>query len=222
MFLRSILLGAAVAVLFAAPASADLFLNPLQPCYVVAQKDQRELVYIDATGFTKLGQVDIVVDDTDLTTADVLYDGSVHGSFPAPLLDGDQRDFSVRLTERGNAANTITTVSKVTKFSVTQTPKSARTDDRVRFRGRGFMAGTYVWAHYVFNGRSRKTVQVAYPEGPCGTFDQRRLQFPFKKRPAFGSWTIQFDQLPTYDPMATTKVLLTIKVKPAPKRPRGR
>src|SRR3954449_6867138 len=94
MFLRSILLGAAVAVLFAAPASAEPFLNPLQPCYVVAQEDQRDLVSIDATGFTKLSKVDIVVDDTSLQTVDALYDGSVHGTFPAPLLDGDQRDFS--------------------------------------------------------------------------------------------------------------------------------
>jgi len=222
MFLRSILLGAAAAALFAAPAAADPMLTPLQPCYVVAQENQRELVQIDATGFTKLDKVDIVVDDTNLDTAEVLYDGSVHGTFPAPFVDADQRDFSVRLSEQGNPVNTITAVSKVTKFSVTQTPKSARTNQHVRFKGRGFMAPTYVWAHYVFNGRSRKTVQVAYPAGPCGTFDQRRLQFPFKKRPAEGSWTIQFDQLPNYDPTATTKVLMTIKVKRAPKRSRAR
>src|SRR3954469_24469209 len=154
MFLRSILLGAAATVLFAAPAAAEPFLTPLQPCYVVAQKNQRELVHIDATGFTKLGKVDIVVDDTILNTAEVLYDGSVHGTFPAPFVDADQRDFTVRLSEQGNPANTVTEVSKVTKFSVTQTPRSARTSQRVRFKGRGFMAPTYVWAHYVFNGRS--------------------------------------------------------------------
>ncbi len=152
----------------------------------------------------------------------MLYDGSVHGSFPAPFVDGDQRDFSVRLTEQGNMNNTVTAVSKVTKFLVTQTPRSAHTDDRVRFKGRGFMLPTYVWAHYVHNGRSRKTVQVAYPSGPCGTFDQRRLQFPFKKRPARGSWTIQFDQLRRYNPLAPTKVLMTIKVRRAPKGSRAR
>jgi len=217
MFLRSILIGAAVAVLFTSPASAQLSIEPLHPCYVVAREDQRELVSVKAGGFTPLKKVDIFVDDIRVDTADVLYNGTVEGTVQAPYVDADQRDFTVRVAEQ-ESSNSVTAVSKVTKFSVTQTPKSARTDDRVRFRGRGFMAPTYVWAHYVFNGRSRKTVQVAYPAGPCGTFDQRRLQFPFKKRPERGSWTIQFDQQLKYDPMAPTKVLMTIKVRRAPKR----
>jgi len=217
MFLRSILLGAATAVLFAAPASAAMpSIDPLKPCYVVAQETQRELVGVNATGFTPLKQVEIFVDDITQGTADVLYDGTVHGSVPAPFVESDQRTFSIRLAGLGSS-NTATAFSSVTKFSVTQTPKSARTSQRVRFKGRGFMAPTYVWAHYVFNGRARKTVQVAYPAGPCGTFDQRRHQFPFKK-PREGSWTIQFDQLPDYNPMAMTKVLMNIKVRRAPKR----
>ncbi len=65
MFLRSILLGAAAAVLIAAPASAEPVLADLKPCYVVAQENQRELVPIDATGFTPLSKVDIVVDDVE-------------------------------------------------------------------------------------------------------------------------------------------------------------
>ena len=52
MFLRSILLGAVAAVLFVAPASADVTIEPLKPCYVVAQETQRELVTIKAGGFT--------------------------------------------------------------------------------------------------------------------------------------------------------------------------
>src|SRR4051794_19313661 len=71
MFLRSILLGAAVTVLFAAPAAAADIV-PLKACYVVAQEDQRELVKIDAVGFTPLKKVDIFVDDILVNAADVL------------------------------------------------------------------------------------------------------------------------------------------------------
>ena len=119
MFLRSILLGAAATVLFAAPAAAEPKLDELKPCYVVAQETQRELVAINATGFTPLKKVEIFVDDITQGTADVLYDGSVHGFVPAPFVESDQRDFSVRVAEQGNPANTNTKVSKVTKFSVT-------------------------------------------------------------------------------------------------------
>src|SRR6478735_4847024 len=87
MFLRSILLGAATAVLFAAPAAAAVSIEPLHPCYVVAREDQRELVSIKAAGFTPLKKVDIFVDDILINTADVLYNGTVEGSVPAPFVD---------------------------------------------------------------------------------------------------------------------------------------
>ena len=60
-----------------------------------------------------------------------------------------------------------------------------------------------VYAHYVFGGKSLRTIKLGMPKGPCGTFNVKRKQFPFKKRPRVGTWTIQFDQLSYYDPNAT-------------------
>jgi hypothetical protein len=108
-------------------------------------------------------------------------------------------------------------MSRVTRFSVEQVPKSAKTNDRVRFRGRGFTRPQPVYAHYVFGGRSLRTIELGMPKGNCGMFSVKRRQFPFKRRPRVGSWTIQFDQLPYFDPNASERVPMTIKVKRAPK-----
>ncbi len=73
----------------------------------------------------------------------------------------------------------------------------------MRFRGRGFTdPTTAIYAHYVFAGRSQKTVRIGMPEGDCGLFSVKRRQFPFKKSPRIGVWTIQFDQEKVYNPKA--------------------
>ena len=85
----------------------------------------------------------------------------------------------------------------------------------MRFRGRGFTDLTRpVYAHYVFAGKSQKTVRLGMPTGDCGLFSVRRKQFPFKKSPRVGVWTIQFDQASSYDPKAAVRVPMTIKVQP--------
>jgi len=65
----------------------------------------------------------------------------------------------------------------------------------------------------VFAGKSKKTTPIGLPTGDCGRFSVRRKQFPFKKSPQVGVWTIQFDQSPKYDPQDSPRVHLTIKVR---------
>jgi len=218
MFLRSIVIGAAAAALLAAPASAEVTLDPLKRCYVVAREDQREFVSINAHGFTKLTKVDLFIDEIQQPdNVQTLFDGSLSGTVLAPWVDSGQRVFTVRLAEEGKPENSVTGVSNVTRFSVEQVPRAAKTDDKVRFTGRGFTDAAPVYAHYVFNGKSSKTVTIGWPKGDCGTFNVRRKQFPFKQRPKVGLWTIQFDQLKDYNPQAAKQVPMTIRVKKAPK-----
>jgi hypothetical protein len=222
MFLRSMLIGAVLAALVTTPASAEVSLEPLKPCYVAAQRTQTEIFSVTGSGFTPRAKVEIYVDEVLTETAEVLLDGTVSGQLNAPFVETGERQFTLRLAEVGMPTNTISPVSRLTRFSVEQTPKSAKTSERVRFRGRGFtLFPKPVYAHYVFGGKSRKTVNLGMPRGNCGTFSVKRRQFPFKKRPRIGSWTIQFDQLPYYDPNAAVQVPMQIKVRKAPKRSRA-
>src|SRR4051794_26497164 len=184
MLPRLILAAAALAALVPAPASAATVLKPLKPCYVVATEAQREYVVLEALSqsFTPFAPVDVFVDDIQQTFADpqpqAAFDGSLAGSVPAPYIDEGQRTFTVRVAERGNANNMGWVSAKVTRLSVSQTPARASTREKVRFRGSGFTTPGVVYAHYVFAGKSHKTVRIGRPAGDCGQFSIRRRQFP--------------------------------------------
>jgi hypothetical protein len=237
MLARTTLSAAVLAALFAAPALAQTppipppapTLDAIKPCYVVANESQRESVVVSGHYFTKFAPVDLYVDDIaadhagDPPQADL--NGNLNGSVLAPIIDEGQRAFTLRATEHDNSASSAIVTSKITRLSVEQSPASANTSDRVRFRGRGFTDLTKpLYMHYVFGGRSKKTIEIGLPLGDCGTFNLRRKQFPFRKSPQRGVWTIQFDQTPKYDPKASPRVPLTVKVsrKIRPTRARGR
>jgi hypothetical protein len=215
MFLRTIVTSVAFATLFAGSASAQTppVIQPLLPCYVVAQESQREPLSVVASGFTPFSKVAVLLDDILQYEATATVTGEIRGMVPAPNQESGTRGFQLRLAQNETPLNTVTANSLVTRLSVQQSPRRAATSDRVRFKGRGFKdLSKPVYAHYIFAGRSRKTVSLGLPKGPCGTFNARRQQFPFKKSPAVGTWTIQFDQLPYYDPKAGVRVPMTIKV----------
>jgi hypothetical protein len=231
MLVRTSFLAAAFVALSAVPASAqDLpFLDGIKPCYVAANETEREFVAISGHNFTPFAKVDILIDDiVQPVTGEqpqVNYDTSIGGSVFAPFIEEGQRNFTVRVTEQQPPGKSAFAVSKVTRLSVEQVPPAATTRQRVRFRGRGFTDLTKpIYMHYVFGGKSKKTIRIGLPTQECGLFSVKRKQFPFKKSPQRGVWTIQFDQEPKYNPKASPRVPLTIKVsrKIRPTRARGR
>lgn len=215
MFLRTTISSFLLAAAFAAPAAAQTgFTTPLNPCYVVAQPDQRELITVTAAGFTPFSNVDVLLDDIRQVQVQVMLDGTIDGKLEAPYLESGTRPFTLRLSEVGKLENTLVARSLVTRLSVQQSPPSASTGQRVRFKGRGFTDFTKpVYAHYLFAGKARQSVRLGLPQTPCGTFNVRRKQFPFKNPPKVGVWTIQFDQNPHYDPKAAVRVPMKIRVQ---------
>ncbi|MDA0168799.1 hypothetical protein OJ998_06840 [Solirubrobacter taibaiensis] len=220
MFLRSLLSVGVLTAIFAAPAQAAPELtSPLKPCYLVANQDQREPIPITATGFTPFSKVGVYLDDILQFETQVLVGGDITGGIVAPFQEEGTGPFTLRLSETNMPTNVITRTTLVTRLAVEQSPRRASTAQRVRFKGRGFMEpGLPVYAHYVFAGKVRESVRLGVPKGPCGTFSIKRPQFPFEKSPRRGKWTIQFDQLPHYNPKAPVRVPMTIRVQTTPKQ----
>jgi hypothetical protein len=220
MLKRSITAATLFAAIAATPAHATPTIAPLKACYVAARDDQREYVTVNASGFTPLTKVDVFIDNIQQPEVPLAaFDGSISGMVRAPFPEVPQRAFELRLTEEGsNPPSSATADSMVTRLSVEQVPKQAQTNSRVRFRGRGFTQALPVYAHYVFAGKSRKTVNLGMPAQACGLFSVKRKQFPFKKRPQVGVWTIQFDQSPKYDPRAPVRFPLNVRVNKRIKR----
>lgn len=231
MLLRSIPLAVVFAAFAAAPASADIQLQPLKDCYVAAQEGETEGILVQGTGFTPLTPVSFYLDDVlqdirteEGTPVETTFEGKLRGTVPAPFVEEGERSFTLRVVE-DETLNAVEVHSRVTRLSVEQRPSQARTRERVRFRGRGFTdLTTPVYAHYVFAGKSRKTVRLGMPTGECGRFSVKRRQFPFKNSPRRGLWTIQFDQSKTYDAQAPVRYALNIRVRKAikPRQARAR
>jgi hypothetical protein len=190
---RAALAGAILAMALPATATAA-DLEPLKRCYVSVTPEIREPLLLDGEGFTPNAFLEMRVDGDLVSTeqADPLgYLGPME-SVSAPYQPEGQRTFQVSIAEQGNPLNVVTRTTRVTALDVDLRPASAKPSRVIRWSGRGFMAQRRIHAHYIYRGRSRKTVVLGRPSGPCGTFSVRRRQFPFT--PRTGTWTVQVDQ----------------------------
>lgn len=84
----------------------------------------------------------------------------------------------------------------VVRFGMTRSPAPERPSQRVKFTARGFEAGKRVYAHFRFEGRTRRTVSLGVAEGPCGITSRRMRALPTKLR--YGRWSVYVDQSQTF------------------------
>lgn len=193
--MKPALLALAALLTAAAPAAAEPVLAPLKPCYVSAESEEQwssEPISLTGTGFTPGATVDLQLDGNAAGRTTAGSDGSLVYALNAPFQRRGEREFTITATEAGQAPATAT--SRVTALLVRVRPKNAKPTQRVTFTGRGFTEpGASVFLHYVLRDRKRKTVRLAEPAGPCGTFKVRRRQFPMR-RPSTGMWTFRIEQ----------------------------
>jgi hypothetical protein len=217
--LRAMIAATALATLaLAAPAVAAPTLEPLKPCYVSAGEEDadREGILLRGTGFTPQAALDVYIDGALVLSGQSDVVGDLNATVKAPFLPAGEREFGVTVVERDNPANAVGRLSRVTDLDVALRPSEARSWSRVRYRGRGFTTNGPVYAHYVFRGRSRKTVRLTrMAMSPCGTFSVRRRQIPIR-RPHVGRWTIQVDQQRRYSAApGTNLVRIDIRLREA-------
>jgi hypothetical protein len=213
--MKPALLAVAALSVAAAPAAADPTLAPLKPCYVSAiseEQESSEAISLLGGGFSPGATVDISIDGNAAGRTTAGSDGSLVYGLNAPLQRSGEREFTVTATEAGQVPATV--VSRVSALSVTVRPKKAKASQTVTFTGRGFTdPSTPVYLHYTLAGRNRRTVKLAQPTGPCGTFSVRRRQFPMR-RPANGRWTLRIEQDPRWrDLPVRPAVLIDVKVR---------
>jgi hypothetical protein len=192
-------LGAALGALAVLPTAAHavpVLTAPLKPCYVAVSARTTEPIFVAAAGFTQGAPILVQVDGVTVNEAVADGSGTLSGRIASPYVARRDRPFTLTLTERDNLAQTVSATSRVTALNVGVTPRRARPSSRVTFQGRGFTANRPLYAHYVKGTKRRRTVRLANPKGPCGTFKVRKRQFPF--RPSPGSWSVRFDQQRRY------------------------
>jgi hypothetical protein len=224
MSLRTLAVSGALLIVLAVPAGARAAtIDPLQPCYVTAATTsgpQSQSVFVRAAGFAANSKVDLTIDGAAVeggtglqTDANGTLGAQSAVSVPAPFIPSGTRDFTVTLTEETNPANTVTATAKTTALGVEVKPRSAKPSKRIRFTGLGFIANKNVYAHYVYKGKVRKTVKMAKPQAPCGSWTSHRRQIPIAN-PKTGAWFVQFDQLKKYvDPSKHAPKSVYVRLK---------
>src|SRR3954452_5692413 len=196
--------GAALAALALLPATAQAAaLAPLKPCYISVTQPTgskiTEPLDLAGNGFTAGSLVDVSFDGR----LDRTIQADAAGNLPPQVLQSPYRakgqgTFTLTAAERGNPANTVSAPSRTTALTLSLKPKKAKPSKRIRFKGSGFTAQKAVWAHYLYNGKVRKTVRlVKRINNPCGTFSVKRKQIPVK-HPKLGVWRLQVDQQKRY------------------------
>ena len=201
-------LGGLVVVLALPAVAGAATVNPLKPCYI-STSSGTERVPVRGSGFTPGATVDIAMDGTVVEeNVFVESDGSFgagSAGIPAPHVARGQRAFTITVTEDGNPAHVARARTRVVALSFALEPSNARPWRRVRFTGAGFTEPGPVFAHYTFRGRLRRSVRIARPKGPCGSFAVKRRMIPIA-RPALGRWTLQIDQRRRYRPRPASSV----------------
>lgn len=188
-----------VALLAPAPALGAISVAPLKPCYVSVAEGRTEPIEVMAAGFAPGAGVDVMIDDRPATTTRAGEDGRVALRVPAPYRRRGERGFSLVLAQRHHPEARVALRSRVTALNVRLRPRGAEPQSVIAWSGRGFTAAGPVYAHYVRDGRFRKTQRLGFARGRCGSLRARRRQFPF--RPSLGYWTIQVDQQRRFAPL---------------------
>jgi hypothetical protein len=202
------LLAVPAAAIVAAPAAAAPTLALDAPCYYTGSA-----VTASGTGFPAAAP--IVVSDQDsnafsvAATADPL--GAFTASFPAP--DLPQRPAIVPFTATA-LDGTDTTQTAAAQFFDVQPGVAANVNGalttQVTWTIAGFVGGQTVYGHWVFNHRSRKTVEMGKVPDPCGIVHKKVARIPVP--PKVGVWTAQFDAKKAWSATTKPRVFLRINV----------
>ena len=183
---RIIAVTGAILTVLALPAAAQAAQldQPLRPCYATTLDGDgtptSEGITLAVSGFTPNSLVDLTIDGTNYEVG-VATDETgafVKVDIPAPYIGSGQREFTITATEQGNPLNVVTATARTTALGVSVKPAEATPSTKVRWKGRGFTADRPVYVHYVYKGKSRKTVKMT--------------------NPALGRWKVQFDQSKKY------------------------
>ena len=99
-------------------------------------------------------------------------------------------------------------VSVIRDTLVSNAPVSGRPGETTTWRFAGFpVAGTAIYGHFRFHGRTIRNHRFGVPTGPCGALTVRARRVPIPApRLRSGTWTLQLDQRRHYQPTGRHRV----------------
>jgi len=191
MKVRSAAAAGVTAAALAAPAAAHASAIAVQgACFVSSNP-----IAFTGSGFTPGASVSISGGVFGTTVADPA--GNIAATVSAPLVSTvAPKRVAITVTDSVNPANrTGAFVPVIARIFNTNAPLNGRPRQKTTWRFSGFPAGTAIYGHYRFHGRTMKNYRFGKPTGPCGTLAVRARRMPMpSSRIRRGTWTLQLDQ----------------------------
>jgi hypothetical protein len=188
----------------AAPAAADASGIAVQgACFVTGAP-----VPITGFGFTAGAPVSIGGDAFGSTVADP--SGNIAASVSAPFVTTvAPKTITISATDGANPANVAgAQFPVIARIFNTNAPLNGRPRQKTTWRFAGFPAGTAIFGHFRFHGRTMKNYRFGKPTGACGTLTVRARRMPMPaSRIRRGSWTLQLDQRRHYRRSGARRVI---------------
>ena len=191
MLLRSLFVAAALAALAAAPASAAI--HARRPEAVLrrgAGGPARTRRSSTAAGSrpTRRWRSTSTRSRRSRSRPITNLDGTLRGTVRAPFIEEGERAFSLRVTERDNVAQQRHEVlARDAALGRADAGTGGRRASACASAGAASPSLSLpVYAHYVFAGKSQKTVRLGVPTGPCGTVLDQTAAVPVQEQPAPG------------------------------------
>ena len=188
----------------AVPAAADASGIAVQgACFVTGAP-----VSVTGFGFTPGAPVSIGGGAFGSTVADP--SGNIAATVSAPVVSTvAPRTISISATDGANPANVAgARFPVIRRIFNTNAPLNGRPRQKTTWHFAGFPAGTAIYGHYRFGGRTMKNYRFGKPTGPCGTLTVRARRMPLPaSRILRGTWTLQLDQRRHYRRSGARRVI---------------
>jgi hypothetical protein len=159
-------------------------------------------------GFTPGAPVSITGGVFGSTVADPA--GNISATVSAPFVSTvAPKRVAITVTDTAAPANrTGAFVPVIARIFNTNAPLNGRPRQKTTWRFSGFPAGTAIYGHYRFHGRTMKNYRFGKPTGPCGTLVVRARRMPMpSSRIRRGTWTLQLDQRRHYRRSGARRVI---------------
>jgi hypothetical protein len=159
-------------------------------------------------GFTPGASVSITGGVFGSTVADPA--GNIAATVSAPFVNTvAPKRVAITVTDNAAPANrTGAFVPVIARVFNTNAPLNGRPRQKTTWRFSGFPAGTAIYGHYRFGGRTIKNYRFGKPTGPCGTLVVRARRMPISSsRIRRGTWTLQLDQRQHYRRSGARRVI---------------
>jgi hypothetical protein len=152
-------------------------------------------VTVTGSGYTPNAPVSIGGGASGSTVADAA--GNFSAQVSAPFVNTvAPRTIGITATDGANPANAAgAQFPVIARVLNTNAPLNGRPRQKTTWHFSGFPAGTAIYGHYRFHGRTMKNYRFGKPTGACGTLVVRARRMPMpSSRIRRGTWTLQLDQ----------------------------